>query len=95
MLELAKKGARWLREYEGWWAGVNAPVIQEGKESPEMLRHLLHAKGTGAREVKEVCRRSFLTLFRDHFRWYPLFFLFFYANRVVGGSVYSVTLQDR
>lgn len=50
MLELAKKGAVWLRDYEGWGAGTNAPVVEEGEEPPEMLRHLEHAGGD-AREV--------------------------------------------
>lgn len=53
MLELAKKGARWLREYEGWGSGANAPVVQEGKELPEMLRHLLHPKGNDTRDVSD------------------------------------------
>lgn len=53
MLELAKKGARWLREYEGWGSGANAPIVQEGKEPPEMLRHLLHPKDNDVREVSD------------------------------------------
>lgn len=50
MLELAKQGAVWLREYEGWGAGANAPVVEEGQEPPELLRHLKH-QVSGAREV--------------------------------------------
>eukprot|EP00903_Cladosiphon_okamuranus_P006522 g6373.t1 len=40
MLELAKKGARWLRDYEGWGAGTGAPMVEDGQEPPEVLRHL-------------------------------------------------------
>ena len=50
MLELAKQGARWLRDYEGWGAGTGAPVVEDGQEPPELLRHLEQA-GTDAREV--------------------------------------------
>lgn len=50
MLELARQGAVWLREYEGWGAGASAPVIEEGQEPPEMLRHLEH-QVSDAREV--------------------------------------------
>eukprot|EP00904_Undaria_pinnatifida_P010607 jgi/Undpi1/6677/HiC_scaffold_20.g09156.m1 len=56
MLELAKQGAVWLREYEGWGAGANAPVVEEGQEPPELLRHLKH-QVSGAREdlVPQCC----------------------------------------
>lgn len=53
MLELAKQGARWLRDYEGWGVGTCAPVVEEGQEPPEMLRHLEHA-GSDAREVCRI-----------------------------------------
>lgn len=50
MLELARQGAVWLREYEGWGEGASAPVVEEGQEPPEMLRHLEH-QISDAREV--------------------------------------------
>lgn len=50
MLELARQGAVWLREYEGWGAGASAPVVEEGQEPREMLRHLEH-QISDAREV--------------------------------------------
>lgn len=53
MLELAKEGARWLRDYEGWGVGSSAPVVEEGQEPLEMLRHLNHTGGD-AREVRLV-----------------------------------------
>ncbi|CAM9719945.1 unnamed protein product, partial [Ectocarpus sp. 4 AP-2014] len=45
MLELAKEGARWLRDYEGWGVGSSAPVVEEGQEPHEVLRHLDQAGG--------------------------------------------------
>lgn len=50
MLELAKEGARWLRDYEGWGVGSSALVVEEGQEPFEVLRHLDHTGGD-AREV--------------------------------------------
>lgn len=52
MLELAKEGARWLCEYEGWGDGVDAPVIEQGQEPQEMLRYLGAYMGGDAREVR-------------------------------------------
>lgn len=52
MLELAKQGARWLRDYEGWGVGPSATVVEEEQEPPEMLRHLEHKRS----DAREVCR---------------------------------------
>lgn len=53
MLELARTGARWLRDYEGWGAGTNTVVVDEGREPLELLRHL-EVPGDGEREVSLV-----------------------------------------
>lgn len=53
MLELTKQGARWLRDYEGWGVGTGAPVVEDGQEPPEVLRHLEQA-GSDAREVQTI-----------------------------------------
>lgn len=50
MLELAKQGAGWLRDYEGWGVGSSAPVVEEGHETPQVLRHL-QSTGDSPREV--------------------------------------------
>jgi len=52
MLELAKQGAGWLHDFEGWGVGKGATVVEDGKEPPEVLRHLEHAGGSKAREVR-------------------------------------------
>lgn len=53
MLELARTGARWLKDYEGWGAGVGAAVIEQGHEPREFLRHLDQSDGGGAtRDVR-------------------------------------------
>lgn len=54
MLELAKQGARWLRDYEGWGVGPSATIVEEGQEPPEMLRHLDRPRS----DAREVCRIS-------------------------------------
>lgn len=59
MLELARTGAGWLKDYEGWGAGTGAVVIEQGQEPREFLRHLDPSGGGGvARDV------SFLFFFR-------------------------------
>lgn len=52
MLELARKGAGWLHEYEGWGAGTSAWMVEEGREPAEMLRHLEPSGGGDVREVR-------------------------------------------
>lgn len=59
MLELARRGAGWLCEYEGWGVGTNTLVVDEGHEPPELLRHL-NRPAKDAREVSEF--RYFLGL---------------------------------
>ncbi|CAM9914628.1 unnamed protein product [Scytosiphon promiscuus] len=49
MLELAKEGAGWLHDYEGWGVGSSAPVVEEGQETPQVLRHL-QSTGDNPRE---------------------------------------------
>lgn len=51
MFEVARDGARWLREYEGWGAGTGVAVVEEGQEPPELLRHLELTEGD-ARQVR-------------------------------------------
>lgn len=53
MLELARQGAGWLHDYEGWGVGSSAPVVEEGQEMPQVLRHL-HSTGDDPREVRAV-----------------------------------------
>lgn len=68
MLELAKQGARWLRDYEGWGSRTNALVVEEGSEPPELIRYLEQ----GENEERKVSRLA-LVLLRDTLVAVPFF----------------------